>query len=97
MVANQVEEHVVALRALGEILFRVVDNMASTKRADHLNIAGAANTGHLRAEGLRDLHSKCANAARCAIDQNLLARLDLVFCRADIAIMSPQRHRGLPT
>ena len=36
-----------------------------------------ADSRHFRAEGFGDLHGECADAARGAVDQDLLPRLDL--------------------
>ena len=53
--------------------------MVRTERAHHLDVARAAYAGDLRAQRLRDLHRECADASRCAVDQNLVSRLKLAF------------------
>ena len=49
MISHIVEHHVVTFRALGEILFGVIDYVIGTERFDKIDIARAANAGHIRA------------------------------------------------
>ena len=51
--------------------------MIGADRADEIHVRGAAHAGHLRAEGLGDLHGERAHAARRPVDEDLLPRLDL--------------------
>ena len=71
-----VEDDVVALWALGEVLARVVDDVVGAERADQLELAGAADAGHLGAHRLGDLHGEGADAAAGARDEDLLAGPD---------------------
>src|SRR5680860_812972 len=95
VLAGEVEDHVVALPAAGEVLPGVVDDVAGAERADQLDVAGAAHAGDVGAEGLGDLHGERADASRRAVDQHRVAWLHL----ADVA-QAPQggdggdRHRG---
>src|SRR3954468_7722465 len=77
MAPDQIEHHVVTLRALGEVLARVVDDLVRAKRTNHLDVPRAADAGHARSERLRDLHGERANATRCAVDQDVMPRLNL--------------------
>lgn len=73
---HQIEDDVVSPLPVGEVLAAVVDDVVGTERPNHLQVACAADAGHLRAQGLRDLDSEVSDAARCAIDQDRLAPLD---------------------
>ena len=75
-IADVVEDEVVALARSREILLRVVDHVVGAERAHQLDVARAADAGDFGAEVLGDLHGECADAARCAVDQHLLSRLD---------------------
>src|SRR5260370_30370459 len=77
MVSHVVEDEVVALPTLGEVLVGVVDDMVCTDGADHVHVLRTADTGHLGAVGLGDLHRERSNASRGTIDQDLPAWLDL--------------------
>src|SRR6202011_6218363 len=79
MVRYVVEDEVVALTALGEVLARVIDDTVSADGADHFHVLGAADAGHVSAKRLGDLDGRCADAPRGAVDQNLLAGLDLAL------------------
>ena len=77
VVRHVVEDEVVLLAALGEVFLRVVDDVVRADRADQLHVPRADDRGHLGAEGLGDLDREGADAARGAVDQDLLARVDL--------------------
>src|ERR1035437_95425 len=62
---------------LREIFSRIVDHMISAKRFRSIQITRAAHGSDLSSEGLGNLNCKSANAAGCAIDENLLSRLDV--------------------
>ena len=72
MGADQIEDQVVARVATGKIVLGIVHRPVGADRADHVDIARAAHAGHLGAEGLGDLHREGADAARRAVDQDLL-------------------------
>ena len=50
VVLNVVENYVVTLIALGEIFFRVIDNVIRPDGANKIKITRAADTGHLCAK-----------------------------------------------
>src|SRR5579872_967048 len=79
MVRHVVEDEVVAPPVSGEVLARVVDDMVSADRADHLRVLRAADSGHLGAESLGDLYGERTDATGRAVDQDLLAGLDLAL------------------
>ena len=77
MIVDVIEDQVVALLALGEVFFRVVDDVIGAERPRHLHVARAAHGCDFGVERLRDLHRECPDAARCAVDQDFLAGVDL--------------------
>ncbi len=77
MVPDHIDDHIVALAALGEILLGVIDHLICADGSDHFHIPGTADAGHLCAHRLGDLHRKGPHASRCAVDQDPLPRLDL--------------------
>ena len=77
MVANALENQIVALIARREIALRVINDFVRADWSDHLDISGAAYASHVRAERLGDLHRERAHASRCPINQNLAARPNL--------------------
>src|SRR5215211_1607413 len=74
---RDVEQQVVAPVAPGEVLTRVVDDVIGAERSREVDVPRAAHAGHLRSERPGDLHGERAHAARRAVDQHLLPRLDL--------------------
>src|ERR1700730_1990001 len=76
MVRNVVENYVVAFRAFGEILFRVIDDVIRAERSHKIDILRTADTGHIRAERLGDLHREGSHTSRRAVDQDLLTGLN---------------------
>ena len=77
MPGGEVEDHVEALSAAGEILASVVDHVVRTEGTDQLDVAGAAHAGDVGAQGLGDLHGERADAPRRTIDQHRVAGLHL--------------------
>ena len=77
MILNVVEDQVVAFRAFGEILLRVVDDVIGPQRARHVHVARAYDCSDFGLERLRDLHCECPDAAGCAINQDFLAAVNL--------------------
>ncbi len=77
MVADQIIDHVVTLISLGKIFLGVIDRVVSADRFHQIDIARAANGGHLCAKRLRDLHDKSADAAGRAVDQDFLSGLNV--------------------
>src|SRR6185437_7166343 len=71
--AREVQHQVVAPRPPGEVLGGVVDHLVGADRGDQAGVARAAYAGDLRAERAGDLHGEGADAARRAVDQDLLA------------------------
>jgi hypothetical protein len=72
MVGDEVEDHVVAGAAGGEVLGGVVDHVVGAEGAYVLGLAAAADARHLGAHGLRKLHGESADAARRAVDEHVL-------------------------
>ena len=85
-----VEDQVVALLAFGEIFFRVVDDVIGAERARHLHVSRADDRCDLSVERLRDLERECSDAARCAVDQDFLAGVDLPCAAAPAARSGPR-------
>jgi len=77
VVAYVVEDEVVLPPGLREVLPAVVDDVVGADRANQLDIPGAAHAGHLRAEGLGDLHRERADPTRRAVDQDRLPGRDM--------------------
>src|SRR5215208_5119968 len=65
------------LAALREVLLRVIDDAICAERPDELDVPRAAHGCDVGTEHLRDLYRERAYASGSAVDQNLLARLDL--------------------
>src|SRR5436189_3560529 len=79
MVRNVVENNIITLIALCEILFCIIDDVIRAERSDKIDIPCAANTGHICAVRLRNLHSECADTSRRTIDQYFLAGLKVLI------------------
>src|SRR5438876_12438846 len=79
MVPDQIVDHVVTLIGLSKIFFCVINTTVGADRFHKIDTARAADCSHFYAERLRDLDSESANAARCAVGQNLLSGLNLPF------------------
>ena len=79
MLRDVVEDQVVALITAGEVLLRVVDDVVCADRSDQVHLRRAAHAGHFCAERLGDLHRERADASPRAVDQDLLAGLDLAL------------------
>src|SRR5205823_9251983 len=78
-IPDHVEYQVIPWRALGEILFPVVNDMVGTDRLDQLHLCGAAHASHLGAERFGDLHREQPDAAGRTVDQHPLAGLDCAW------------------
>src|SRR5438552_511390 len=87
MIADQIENEIVTLIRLGEIFFRVVDHVIGADRPNKIDIASAADAGHLSAICFRNLHRKRADTARSAVDQNFLP-----FLKFSVAAQALQRR-----
>src|SRR5262249_28883302 len=77
MVADAVQNHIVAFSSLREILLRVINYAICADGADHLRIPGTANACHIGAKRPGNLYGERTHAASCSVDQNLLTRLNL--------------------
>ena len=75
-VAANVEDHVVAVLAVGEILAAVVDDVIGAEGSHHIDLRCAAHTGDVGSERLGDLHSEVAHSSRGTDDQHRLTGLD---------------------
>src|SRR5262245_59027867 len=73
VIGDVVEEQVVPLRAFGEILFRVIDDVIGAEFSGYSHVARADYSGDLGVERFRDLQRECSDTARCAVDQDFLA------------------------
>src|ERR1700759_2004936 len=73
MMGADSQNQVVALPGSCEIGLGVVDNLVCAKVSHLVYIPGAANRSHFSPECFGNLNGKCANAARCAFDKNLMA------------------------
>ena len=67
----------VAISTAGEILLRVINDPVCADGPNHFHIPRTANAGNLSAKCLRDLYSERTDASGGAVNQDLLARLDL--------------------
>src|SRR5882724_9854244 len=92
MVRHEVEDHVVMLAIAGEILLRVIKTHVCADGSDHFHIPRTADPGNLSAKRLRDLYSERTHAAGGAINQDLLARLNLSLV-AQTLQRGESRHR----
>src|SRR6266850_6026902 len=77
MVRHEVENYVVLFSTAGEILSGVINDVICAYGADHFHIPRTANAGNLSAKRFGDLYSERTHASGGAIDQDLLARLNL--------------------
>src|SRR5712671_4453679 len=62
-----------------EILSGVINDVICADGSDHLNVPRTAHARNVRAERFGDLHSEGTHAARGAVDQDLLPRLNFSF------------------
>src|SRR5580658_3149211 len=79
MVPGKIENQVITLLTVCEIFFGVVDRVLCSERSNQLRIMRAAYASHMRAKDLGKLYAKCSYASRRAIDEDMLASLDLSF------------------
>ena len=63
------------MRAVCEVVDRVVDDVVCAECSDGIHLRGAAHTGDLGAEDLGDLHGEASDAARRADDEHRLSGL----------------------
>ena len=77
MVADVVENDVVAFIRVEEILLGVINDLIRADGADQVHISAAAYTSYLCAEGFGDLHGEGSDASGGAVNQNFLPRSDL--------------------
>src|SRR5882724_309970 len=77
MVRHEVEDHIVMLAIAGEILSGVIKTHVCADGPDHFHIPRTTNASNLGSKRLRDLYSERTNASGGAINQDLLARLNL--------------------
>ena len=84
VVPDVVQDEVVARPSLGEVLAGVVDDVVGTDGPDHVHVLRAAHAGDLGAERLGDLDGERSDAARGAVDQDLLPGLDLALVAQEL-------------
>src|SRR5258708_5783271 len=77
MVRHEVENYVVLFSIARKILSSVINDVICADGADHFHIPRTANAGNLSAKRFGDLYSERTHASGGAIDQDLLARLNL--------------------
>lgn len=95
VVADVVEDHVVALRTPREVVLGVVDHVIGTERPHEVGISAAAHCGHFRSERGGNLHRERANPTGCPVDQDLLPCLELSAVTQRLqGGSSCQRHGG---
>jgi len=63
--------------ALGEVLLGIVNNLICANGANQVHFPRAAHAGDFRPKIFGKLHSGGANAARRAVYQHLMPRLDV--------------------
>src|SRR5947207_5243288 len=73
--ADGVVDEVVG-RGYSEVLFRVVDDLVGSEGLYEFQIRGAAHSGDLRSEGLRQLDGRGAERPGGTVDEHLLPRAD---------------------
>ena len=61
------------VRAVGEVVDGVVEDVVGAEAAHQVDLRGAAHSRDLRAERLGQLHRVAADPAGCSDDQHLLA------------------------
>ena len=76
MVAGKIENEIVARRAGCKVFLGIFDDAVGPERSNQVRIARAANGGDVRTENFGKLHCECANAARCAVNEDILAGLN---------------------
>ena len=74
--ARDVGDQVVALPLAGEVDARVVEHAVGAERTRLLDVARAADGGHVRPERLRDLDGERPDAAGGSVDQHPLTGLE---------------------
>ena len=77
MVRHEIQDHVVMLATAGEILSRVIKDLVCADGADHFRIPGTTNASNLGSKRFGDLHCERTHASGGAINQDLLAELNL--------------------
>src|SRR4029453_12569480 len=90
MVNHVVDNYVVAFRALGEILFGVINDVIGAERSNKIDIARATDAGHIRTKCLGNLHRERAHASGSAVDQDLLARLHICLVAHSLQCRHPR-------
>jgi hypothetical protein len=74
MIADTVQDQIVASFALREIFLCIVNDTIRANGSNHVDIYRATNTGDFSPKPFGDLHGKRAHATRGAIDQYFLSR-----------------------
>jgi hypothetical protein len=77
MIAVHGQYQIIALPILGEIRLRVINDMICTKRTDQVHIVCAAHSRDFYSECFGKLHGKGSYTPAGAMNQNLLAGLNL--------------------
>ncbi len=77
VLAQTVQDDVVAAQGLLEILFLVVDDDIRAETFDQIDIRGARRSRHRCADVLCQLNGECAYSAGTSVDQDFLALLQV--------------------
>src|SRR6266436_3312957 len=92
MVRHEVENYVVLFSTAGEVLSGVINDVICADGPDDFHIPRTANAANLSAKRFSDLYSERTDASGGAIDQDLLARLNLSLVAKTLQ-GSESRHR----
>ena len=79
VVAEHVEDRVETLVEVDELRLGVIDDSIGTELGDEVYVSVTAHRGDLSAQDLGDLYGEDPNAARGAVDQDVLAGLHASF------------------
>ena len=74
--ADRVEDHIVGLVVLGEVLRRVVDDLAGTQPPDQLHMFSTADRGDVDIQTRQQLHRRRADGSGCAVNEDILPASD---------------------
>jgi len=75
--AHRIENEVVPLVILREVRRLVVDDSVGSQALDQGHVRGSAHRGYIGSEALGDLDRRRADGSGCAVDQDVVFRLDL--------------------
>ena len=85
---HRLEDEIEDLADAGEILCGIVDGAVRAEGFDQLQMTRGDDRGHLGAIGFRKLHSRQADGAGGAVDQDFVARPDVEFSQPRVGVES---------